>query len=84
MSNPRKAEIHRAMDGAATATGLPLTNDSYSRMGSAAVKLRKEYGVDEMELLRCIPGQKLHAQARSTPQDTFVYWSALCATKLTR
>jgi hypothetical protein len=78
-SSHRQSEILDVMDRAASATGLPLTDESYSRMGSVAVEYRKQYGVDEMELLECVPRKQLTNPKEATPQDAFVRWAASCA-----
>lgn len=45
-----------ALDDAYAATDTPATDENYSRAGSVLVKFRQEYGIDEMDILVCIPG----------------------------
>ena len=47
----KRQEIQRCVDTALTAYGHPLTEENYSRAGSALVGLRKQLGVPEMSIL---------------------------------
>ncbi len=49
--NYNKEEIEDRIGKAMILYGLELTEDNYGRAGSALVALRKEYSVDEMDIL---------------------------------
>ncbi len=49
--NYSKAQIKEFMDLAMKLYNVPLTNEYYSRAGSALVALRKEVGPSEMDIL---------------------------------
>ena len=49
--NYSKAQIKEFMDLAMKLYSLPITNENYSRAGSALVALRKEVGPSEMNIL---------------------------------
>ncbi len=46
-----RVEIEARIDRAMALYGLPITDENYSRAGSALVALRKEVGVPEMAIL---------------------------------
>ena len=59
-----RGQIKRQMDRAMRLYGLPITEENYSRAGSALVALRKQNGTAEMEILEHmirshVPGAKL-------------------------
>jgi hypothetical protein len=74
-----EAEIRRT----AKAFNLPATNDSFSRMGSALVALRKETRVPEMELLRCARAMGEEVNGISLELD-FPTAGGVCAVTLSR
>lgn len=47
-----REEIKRELDRAMTLFGLDLTEENYSRAGSALVTMRRDYGTAEMDVLR--------------------------------
>jgi hypothetical protein len=72
-------EIKRSMDQVLTSFGQSVSEDSYTRLGSVLVRMRKDTGgVTEMSILRCMLGVK-----GSINQD-IATGAALCATSLER
>ena len=67
-------EIKTAMDKAVLLRRLPITEENYRKTGSALVALRKETGVHEMDILKCM-GEVTHS-------GSFSALAALCATLL--
>ena len=55
--SPSKTEIKEAMDDALNATNMVISDDHYSRAASVLTAFREEYGIDEMDILECIPGK---------------------------
>ena len=53
--SPSSEEIQEGLDNAFAAVDFEVTDENYSRAGSVLVALRKEFGINEMEILRCIP-----------------------------
>lgn len=53
--SPSKSEIKEAIDDALNATNMALTNENYSRAASVLTVFRDEYGIDEMDILECMP-----------------------------
>lgn len=79
--SPTVGEITEALNDAFTATDTPVTDENYSRAGSVLVKFRQEYGVDEMEILDCIPGS---ANDPRVNDNAFASIAAVCVTDLSR
>lgn len=77
--NPSKTEIKQAMDDALNATDTVISNESYSRAGSVLVTFRKEYGIDEMEVLECVPTATRDPRV---PELSFPNVAAVCVTDL--
>jgi ABC-type phosphate transport system substrate-binding protein len=79
--SPTMGEITEALNDAFAATDTPITDENYSRAGSVLVKFRQEYGVDEMEILDCIPGR---ANDPRVKDNAFASIAAVCVTDLRR
>lgn len=77
--DPSKTEIKQAVDNALNATDTVISDANYSRAGSVLVTFRKEYGIDEMDVLECIP--KTTRDAR-VPELSFPNVAAVCVTDL--
>lgn len=77
--HPRKAVIREALDAAFAATDTPATSDNYSRAGSVLVTFREKYGIDEMDILECVPSR---ADDPRAPEKTFPNVAAVCLTDL--
>lgn len=77
--NPSKTEIKQAMDNALNATDTVISNENYSRAGSVLVTFRKEYGIDEMEVLECVPTATRDPRV---PELSFPNVAAVCVTDL--
>lgn len=75
--SPSKTEIQQAMDDALNATNTPVTDDSYSRAGSVLVTFREKHGIDEMDILECIPTATTDPRI---PEATFPNAAAVCVT----
>ena len=73
-----KAAIKRHLDRIMRIYNVPITEENYSRVGSVLVVMRKDTGVPEMRILRCMEGANVGAQVE-LPQV-----AALCATALSR
>lgn len=78
-----KTQIEAEIRRAARAFNLPATNDSFSRMGSALVALRKETRVPEMELLRCARAMGEEVAGTNVDLD-FPAATGMCAVTLSR
>lgn len=77
--SPSKIEIQQAMDDALNATDTAISDDMYSRAGSVLVSFREEYGVDEMEILDCMPTATTDPRL---PEVTFPNVAAVCVTDI--
>lgn len=77
--HPRQSEIQQALDAAFAATDTDATEENYSRAGSVLVALRQEHGIDEMEILECIPTR---ANDPRVPENTFPNIAAVCSIDL--
>lgn len=73
--SPSTEEIQEAMDDALNATNTSISEDSYSRAGSVLVTFRKDYGIDEMDILECIPTMTTDPRV---PSVTFANVAAVC------
>lgn len=76
---PSKSEIREALDDALNATDTPITPENYSRSGSVLVSFRKDHGIDEMDILECIPTA---VEDPRLPEVTFPNVAAVCVTDL--
>lgn len=77
--SPTMVEIQEAMDNALNATGTPVSEENYSRAGSVLVEFRKEYGINEMEILECIPTATTDPRL---PELSFPNVAAVCVTDM--
>ncbi|MCO4276720.1 hypothetical protein NG701_20260 [Pseudarthrobacter sp. HLT3-5] len=77
--SPSMSEIKVAMSNAFAATDTAATDENYSRAGSVLVGFRQEYGIDEMDILECIPGS---ANDPRVKDNTFGSIAAVCLTDL--
>lgn len=77
--SPAVSEVQRLLDNAFAATNTPPTDENYSRAGSVLVTFRKEYGIEEMEILRCIPSRQDDARIA---EHSFSNVAAVCVTDL--
>lgn len=77
--SPSIEEIQRSMDNAFAATDTETTAENYSRAGSTLVSLRKEYGIEEMDILECIPTRQ--TDPRIATHD-FPSVAAVCVTDI--
>jgi hypothetical protein len=77
--NPSKTEIKQAMDDALNATDTAISDENYSRAGSVLVTFRKEYGIDEMDVLECVPTATRDPRV---PELSFPNVAAVCVTDL--
>lgn len=77
--SPSMEEIKEALNDAFAATDTAATDENYSRAGSVLVKYRQEYGIDEMDVLNCIPGS---ANDPRVKDNSFVSIAAVCLTDL--
>lgn len=76
MGNPAKNEIAYYLDKALVAFGERIDEDTYRRAGSSLVVMRKDTGVPEMDILRCI------AASNAGDYGSFADLAAVCATIL--
>ena len=51
VGNPRQADIRAILDRALALYNTPISEENYSRAGSALVALRQEFGPSEMDIL---------------------------------
>jgi ABC-type phosphate transport system substrate-binding protein len=79
--SPSMSEVTEALDDAFAATDTPATDENYSRAGSVLVKFRQEYGIDEMDILVCIPGS---ANDPRVKDNAFGSIAAVCVTDLSK
>ena len=75
--NYSKAQIKERIDIAMKLYNVPLTNEYYSRAGSALVTLRKEVGPDEMDILsymirNYVPGVAIDFPAMAGASASFL------------
>ena len=77
------SEIEAQLRRAAVAFDLPASDQSFSRMGSALVVLRKESRVPEMELLRCARAMGEEVKGTNVDLD-FPAAAGMCAATLMR
>lgn len=77
--SPSAEAIREGMDNALTATKMPITEENYSRAGSVLVAFRKKYGINEMDILACIPGTVTDPRV---PALNFANVAAVCNVKL--
>lgn len=77
--SPSTQAIREAMDKALAATDTPVSEENYSRAGSVLVAFRKEYGIDEMDILACIPTTVTDPRV---PSLTLANVAAVCNVKL--
>lgn len=77
--NPSRTEIKQAMDDALNATDTAISDENYSRAGSVLVTFRKEYGIDEMDVLECVPTATRDPRV---PELSFSNVAAVCVTDL--
>ena len=77
--SPSKSEIQEALDKALNATDTAITSENYSRAGSVLVTFRKEYGIPEVDILRCIPTKVTDPRV---PEVNFANVAAVCNTSL--
>jgi hypothetical protein len=77
--SPSKTEIQEALDNALKATDTAITEENYSRAGSVLVSFRKEYGINEMDILRCIPTKVTDPRV---PEVNFPNVAAVCNASL--
>lgn len=78
--SPSRGEIQEALDDALNATGTPVTNENYSRAGSVLTTFRQERGVDEMDVLECMPTAVTDSRI---PEVTFPNVASVCLSDLT-
>tara|TARA_R110000868_G_scaffold73791_2_gene213642 strand:+ start:17325 stop:17888 length:564 start_codon:yes stop_codon:yes gene_type:complete len=71
-------DIKYRLDKALIAFGEPINDDTYRRAGSALVVMRKDTGVPEMDILRCI------VASNAGQYGSFADMAAVCATILKR
>lgn len=77
--DPSKREIQEALDDAFAATETAPTADNYSRAGSVLVTFRQEHGIDEMDILECIPTS---ANDPRVEDNSFGSIAAVCLTDI--
>lgn len=73
-----QSDIKYYLDKALVTFGEPINEDTYRRAGSALVVMRKDTGVPEMDILRCI------AASNAWQYGSFADMAAVCATILKR
>lgn len=78
--HPRQSEIRRALESAFAATDTAITDGNYRRAARALVTLRRQYGIDEMEILGCIPRR---ANDPRVTETTFAHLAGVCVGILT-
>ncbi len=76
VGQPSRSEIRKYLDLALDMNGDPLGEASYRRAGSVLVVMRRETGVPEMAILRCM------VNADVGTYGNFAEMAALCATLL--
>ena len=59
VGNPTISMIRRILDGVMRDHSFPISDENYSRAGSALVAIRKQTGVSEMDILRCMQTAKM-------------------------
>ncbi|MDD1478674.1 hypothetical protein [Arthrobacter sp. H16F315] len=77
--DPSKSQLKEALDDAFAATDTASTSENYSRAGSVLVEFRKKHGIDEMDILKCVPTK---ANDRRVKDNTFGSIAAVCLTDL--
>lgn len=77
--SPSKVEIQEAMDNALNATETPISEENYSRAGSVLVEFRNEYGINEMDILECVPTATTDPRL---PELSFPNVAAVCVTDM--
>ncbi len=73
VGNPSQDDIAFYLSRALVPFGEPVNEDAYRRAGSALVVMRKDTGVAEMDILRCI------AASNAGEYGTFADMAAVCA-----
>ena len=73
------SEIRPLLDKAMRTYNTPITEENYSRAGSALVGLRKEFGVAEMDVLKCMASADVGTYGVNFPDA-----AALCTAVLTQ
>jgi hypothetical protein len=71
--------IKERMDKTMQLYGLALTEDNYSRAGSVLVSLRKEYNIDEMDILDYMIRSHVNGVNATFPQMAAISVTALVA-----
>jgi len=73
---PSISKIKPLIDAAMQATETPITDENYSRAGSALVGLRKKNGTKEMTILKCMPSR---VDDPRLPELSFPNVAAVCS-----
>ena len=76
---PSRDDIQRRLDAAFAATNTEATADNYSRAGSVLVTFRQDHGLEEMDILDCIPTR---AQDPRVSTLDFPSVAAVCVTDM--
>lgn len=72
------SQVKSLLDPVMTSSNLALTEENYNRAGSVLVVMRKEYGVNEMTILRCMKS----AYSKSKSNVSFSDMAAICVVAL--
>lgn len=77
VGNYSRKEIKDKMDKAITLSKLPLTEENYSRAASTLIGLRKEYNIEEMDILDYMTRSYVSGVNMSFPDMAAISVSAL-------
>jgi exopolysaccharide biosynthesis predicted pyruvyltransferase EpsI len=77
--SPSRNEIQRKVDAAFAATDTPITEENFTRAGSVLIAFRKEHGLNEMQILDCIPRR---AADPRVPSLSFPNVAAVCVSDM--
>ena len=79
IGNPRQAEIQARLDRALNLYNTPISEENYSRAGSALVTLRREIGPSEMDILDYMIRSHVPGVNMSFPNAAGISAAALAA-----
>ena len=78
VGNPSQTTIQRLLDRALKSYGMSINEENYSRVGSTLVRMRKEFGPKEIDILNCVVSQGDMPKSVTIPNGI-----AICTTLLT-
>ena len=80
VGNPSIQDIKPILDSVMRDHSLAISEENYSRAGSALVAMRKEFGVSEIKILNCMHAAKMGSSSNVSFPDGV----AVCAVTLAK